>query len=57
MHVYRHPLPFEASGALGYLREYGSALWHELRLALRVRREQGVDLLHGCNPPDLIFLV
>jgi glycosyltransferase involved in cell wall biosynthesis len=57
VHVYRHPLPFEASGALGYLREYGSALWHEIRLALRVRREQGVDLLHGCNPPDLIFLV
>ena len=57
VHVYRHPLPFEASGALGYLREYGSALWHELRLALKVRREQGVDLLHGCNPPDLIFLV
>jgi glycosyltransferase involved in cell wall biosynthesis len=22
-----------------------------------VRREHGVDILHGCNPPDLIFLV
>lgn len=57
VHVYRHPLPFEAHGALGYLREYGSALWHELRLAWRVRRERGIDLIHGCNPPDLIFLV
>jgi len=57
VHVYRHPLPEEGHGPLGYLREYGAALWHELRLALRVRRTRGVDILHGCNPPDLIFLV
>lgn len=57
VHVYRHPLPVEGHGAWGYLREYGSALWHEIRLALKVRRERGVDVLHGCNPPDLIFLV
>ncbi|MEM9196242.1 MAG: glycosyltransferase family 4 protein [Pseudomonadota bacterium] len=57
VHVYRHPLPPEGNGAWGYLREYSAALWHELRLAFRVRRERGVDLIHGCNPPDLIFLV
>jgi glycosyltransferase involved in cell wall biosynthesis len=57
VHVYRHPLPVEGNGALGYFREYCGALWHELRLALRVRRERGLDILHGCNPPDLIFLV
>ena len=57
VHVHRHPLPVEARGALGYLREYGAALWHELRLALRVWRARGVDVIHGCNPPDLIFLV
>jgi len=57
VHVHRHPLPVEGHGALGYLREYGSALWHELRLAFRVRRARGIDILHGCNPPDLIFLV
>ncbi len=57
VHIYRHPMPPDGNGALGYLREYGAALWHELRLALRVRRERGVDILHGCNPPDLIFLV
>ena len=54
--IYRHPLPLEAHGALGYLREYGAALRHWLRLAFKVRREQGLDLIHGCNPPDLIFL-
>ena len=57
VHVYRHKLPPEGNSALGYLREYGSALWNELRLALKVRRERGIDIMHGCNPPDLIFLV
>ncbi len=57
VHVYRHRLPTEGNSAVGYLSEYGSALWHELRLALKVRRERGIDVLHGCNPPDLIFLV
>ena len=57
VHIYRHPLPVEGHGALGYLREYGGALFHELRLALKVRRAHGIDILHGCNPPDLIFLV
>ncbi len=57
VHIHRHALPEEGSGFRAYLREYGSALWHELRLAHRVRRERGVDILHGCNPPDLIFLV
>jgi glycosyltransferase involved in cell wall biosynthesis len=57
VHVYRHPMPPDGNGAMGYLREYGAALWHELRLAFRVRRERGIDILHGCNPPDLIFLV
>lgn len=55
--VYRHPLPLDASGALGYLLEYGAALFWETRLAFRVMRRQGIDVIQGCNPPDLIFLV
>jgi len=55
--IYRHPLPIEASGALGYLVEYATALFWEMRLALRVMRERGFDAIHACNPPDLIFLV
>jgi glycosyltransferase involved in cell wall biosynthesis len=57
VHVHRHPQPVEGEGALGYLREYGSALWHEARLAWKIWRERGFDVIHGCNPPDLIFLV
>ena len=58
VHIYRYPEPPEAhSGALAYAREYGAALWHMIRLARRVRRERGFDVIHGCNPPDLIFLL
>ena len=57
IHVYRHPLPPEHSSAMGYLREYACALYHEWRLARKVKRERGFQVLHACNPPDLIFLV
>lgn len=55
--IYRHPLPFEAKGALGYLLEYGCALLWESWLAWRVFLRHRFDAIHGCNPPDLIFLV
>jgi glycosyltransferase involved in cell wall biosynthesis len=44
-------------GPVGYLREYTLALWHTLRLAMKVRREGRIDVLQACNPPDLLFLV
>ena len=55
--IYRHPLPVEASGALGYLLEYAAALFWESVLAWRVFLTRGFDVLHACNPPDLIFLI
>ena len=55
--VYRHPLPLDASGAMGYLLEYGAALFWETWLALRIKMTRGFHVIHGCNPPDLIFLV
>lgn len=58
IHIYRYPAPPEAhSGALAYAKEYLWSLWHMFRLARVVRREQGFDVIHGCNPPDLIFLL
>lgn len=58
VHIYRYPEPVEAhSGAVAYAREYLHALWHMFRLARVVRREHGFDVIHGCNPPDLIFLL
>ncbi len=58
VHIYRHSMPAEAhSGALAYAREYGAAMWHWFRLSHRVRRERGFDVIQGCNPPDLVFLL
>ena len=57
IHIFRHPLPFEAQGALGYMLEYTTALFWELLLAIRVYRRRGFDVIQACNPPDLIFLV
>lgn len=55
--VYRHALPWEGDSALGYLQEYLSALLHQSRLAWRLYFNHGFDAIHGCNPPDLVFLV
>ncbi|NLK88278.1 MAG: glycosyltransferase family 4 protein [Clostridiaceae bacterium] len=55
--IYRHPLPKEADGALGYLLEYGAALFWEFVLAVRCLFTRGFDVIQACNPPDLIFLV
>lgn len=57
VHVWRHPLAQSDDSAFGYLKEYASALYWQFRLAWRVRRSRGFDVIHACNPPDLIFLV
>jgi glycosyltransferase involved in cell wall biosynthesis len=57
VHIWRHGLPLDAKGALGYLLEYGAALFHETRLAWWILFRRGFDTLQGCNPPDLMFLV
>ncbi len=57
VHIFRHQLPPEGNGAIGYAREYGTALKEELRLAKKIYREIGFDVIHGCNPPDDIYLV
>jgi glycosyltransferase involved in cell wall biosynthesis len=54
VHIHRYPLRAAAGGPLGYLQEYATALWHTFRLA---RRVGPVDVVHACNPPDLLFLV
>jgi glycosyltransferase involved in cell wall biosynthesis len=54
--IYRHPLPLEARGALGYLLEYSAALFWEWSLSWKVFFKKRFHVIHGCNPPDLIFL-
>jgi glycosyltransferase involved in cell wall biosynthesis len=57
VHIYRHPLPIEAKGAIGYVLEYASALFYEFVLAGWVLCRRGFDVIHACNPPDTIFLI
>lgn len=57
VHVYRHKLAEAGNSGSGYLKEYWSALTSQFRLAFKVRRERGFDIIHACNPPDLIFIV
>jgi glycosyltransferase involved in cell wall biosynthesis len=56
IHIHRHPLA-EASSKGGYLKEYAAALIAETRLAWKIFFGAGFDVIHACNPPDLIFLV
>lgn len=57
VHIHRHDLPKEGNGPVGYAREYFSALWHEYRLARKIHKERGFHVIHGCNPPDNIYMV
>ncbi|NOT10815.1 MAG: glycosyltransferase family 4 protein [Methylococcaceae bacterium] len=57
IHIYRHDLPFEAEGALGYALEYSTALFWEFVLAWKVLLTRGFDVIHACNPPDNIFII
>ncbi len=52
--IHRYPLKAATGGPRGYLFEYSAAVWHTFRLA---RKIGPVDVVHACNPPDLLFLV
>jgi len=57
VHLYRYPANYEARSVAGYLREYPAAILQQMRLALRISRRNRIDVVHACNPPDLLFLV
>jgi len=53
--IYRHPLR-EGKGALGYLVEYSQAIFWEFVLSWKIFFKKRFHVIHGCNPPDLIFI-
>lgn len=55
--IYRHWISEEAKGIRGFLSEYATALWGEFWCAVKAWRRKGFDVIHLCNPPDLLFLV
>jgi glycosyltransferase involved in cell wall biosynthesis len=57
IHIYRYwPGPEADSGVGAYLVEYSIAVLSQALLALGVRIRHRVDIVHICNPPDLLFL-
>lgn len=57
VHIYRYPMLWEGSGALGYAFEYFWAILCQMLLAFWVFVRRGFGVIQGCNPPDTIFLV
>lgn len=57
VHIYRHPIPKERNGALGYVWEFSCALFWEFLLSWWIYVRRGFQVIQGCNPPDDIFLV
>lgn len=57
VHIYRHPLPLDASGVLGFVLEYAAALFFQTVLAWRIFLTRGFDAIQACNPPDMIWMV
>ncbi len=55
--IHRYPLTAATGGPRGYVKEYGTALWHTMRLARKIDKAGRIDVVHACNPPDLLFLV
>jgi glycosyltransferase involved in cell wall biosynthesis len=55
--IYRHPMPKEGNSSVGYLNEYGCALFWQFLYAWWIYFRRGFDVIQGCNPPDDIFLV
>jgi glycosyltransferase involved in cell wall biosynthesis len=53
--IFRYPLTPAAGGPSGYIREYGQAFWHTVRLVRRLAREHRFDVVQACNPPDFLL--
>lgn len=53
--IHRYPLTAASGGPLGYVREYTTALWRMRRIAFRLARTKRFDVVHACNPPDLLL--
>jgi glycosyltransferase involved in cell wall biosynthesis len=57
VHIYRHPMPKEGNTPLGYVWEYGCALFWEFIYSWWIFFRRGFHVIQGCNPPDDIFMV
>jgi glycosyltransferase involved in cell wall biosynthesis len=54
--IMRYRLPILDVGLAGYIWEYGYALSVTLARMAQLWRRRPFDVVHACNPPDLLFL-
>ncbi|MDP8909308.1 MAG: glycosyltransferase family 4 protein [Chloroflexota bacterium] len=54
--IYRYRARHADGGVLGYVVEYGFALWSMRRLARRLAKERPFAVVHACSPPDFLLL-
>jgi glycosyltransferase involved in cell wall biosynthesis len=52
----RYPLRPAEGGPLGYVREYGAALYGIAKRVRRLSRSRPFDVVHTANPPDILLL-
>jgi glycosyltransferase involved in cell wall biosynthesis len=52
--IHRYPSRPAAGGVLGYVVEYGWAFVQTARLIRRLSRNRPFDVVHVCNPPDIL---
>lgn len=57
VNIFRYRLSEEGNSAFGYFIEYFFSIWKEYKLAKKIYKEIGFDVIQGCNPPDNIFLI
>ena len=56
--IHRYPLPFEASGPVGFACEFAWCFIATALLSVWVALfGRGFDVLHACNPPDTFWLL
>jgi glycosyltransferase involved in cell wall biosynthesis len=53
--IFRYPLVAARGGAVAYAREYGTALLRTRALVRRLDRQKRFDVVHACNPPDVLL--
>jgi glycosyltransferase involved in cell wall biosynthesis len=53
---HRFRLEAATAGFYNYGREYTAALWKMGRIIRRLTAIQKFDVVHACNPPDILFL-
>jgi glycosyltransferase involved in cell wall biosynthesis len=55
--IYRHPIPGDREGAVGYVWEYSCALFWETLYSWWIYLRAPFHVIQGCNPPDTIVFV